>query len=66
MPRSIAPKEQDPQPKADPVSLLGPPADVPQPVSKEIVIGAVESRPTPAASPAPVVTTDSNGNIVIN
>ena len=65
MPRSTAPKEQEPQPKADPVSLIGPPAAVEQPVSEEIVIGKVESKPTPAAGPAPVVTTDKNGDIVI-
>lgn len=64
MPRSTA-KEQDPQPKADPVSLIGPPADVLQPVSKEIVIGEVEPKPAPVAGPAPVVTADNNGNIVI-
>lgn len=65
MPRSTAPKEQDSQPKADPVSLIGPPAVVEQPVSEDIVIGQVESKPTPAAGPAPVVTTADNGDIVI-
>jgi hypothetical protein len=48
------------------VSLVGPPAAVEQPVSKEIVIGKVESRPAPVAGPAPVVTTADNGDIVIN
>ncbi len=65
MPRSTAPKEQEPQPKADPVSLIGPPAVVEQPVSEEIVIGQVDAKPTRAADPTPVVTTASNGDIVI-
>lgn len=65
MPRSTAPKE--PQPQADaPVSLIGQPADVPQPgPSQEIVIDKVESKPAPGPVPAPVVTTDKNGDIVI-
>lgn len=65
MPRSTAPKEPAPQP--DPVSLVGKPADVPQPgPSQDIVIGKVEGKPAPAPVPAPVVTTDKNGDIVIN
>lgn len=65
MPRSTAPKEPSPQADA-PVSLIGQPADVPQPgPSQDIVIGKVESKPAPEAAPAPVVTTDKNGDIVI-
>jgi hypothetical protein len=66
MPRSTAPKETSPSPQqVDPTCLIGKPADVPQPVSEEIVIGKVDPKPQPAAAPTPVVTTDSDGNIVI-
>jgi hypothetical protein len=65
MPRLTAPKNQDSQSQADPVSLVGPPAVVEQPVSEEIVIGKEEPKAPRAADPTPVVTTASNGDIVI-
>lgn len=64
MPRSIAPKENSPQP--DPVSLISKENNVPeQGPSKEIVIGKVERKEPPAPAPTPVVTTDKDGTITI-
>jgi hypothetical protein len=54
-------------PQQDPVSLVGPPARVPQPAPySDIVIDVVEPRPVPQPDPTPVVTIDDNGSITIN
>lgn len=55
-----------PQPKANPVSLQGPPADVPQHgPTPDIVIGKVDSKPEPEAAPTPVVEYGDDGSITI-
>lgn len=55
-----------PAPQADPVSLVGPPARVPQPDPYEdIVVGRVEPRPKAQPSPAPVATYGDDGSITI-
>ncbi len=54
------------QPKANPVSLQGPPADVPQHgPTKEIVIGEVKAKPIPEPDPTPVVEYGDDGSITI-
>lgn len=64
MPRSIAPKDNSPQP--DPVSLINKESNVPEAVpSEDIVIGKVESQEPPAPAPDPVVTIDKDGTITI-
>lgn len=69
MPRSTAPKQQEPQqepqPANDPVSLIGKFADVPQPQAEEIIIGKVAESSAPAPAPKPVVTIDDDGSITI-
>ena len=64
------PQEQSPtpsqQPKANPVSLQGPPADVPQyGPTEEIVIGKVDPKPQPESAPTPVVEYGDDGSITI-
>ena len=55
-----------PQPKANPVSLQGPPADVPQPgPSPDIVIDKVDSKPVAEPDPTPVVEYGDDGSITI-
>jgi hypothetical protein len=54
------------KPSQNPVSLQGPPADVPQHgPSEDIVIGKVESKPMAQPGPAPVVVIDDDGSITI-
>jgi hypothetical protein len=54
-------------PQQDPVSLVGPPARVPQPDPYgDIVIDVVEPAPEMQPDPTPVVSTDDQGNITIN
>lgn len=55
-----------PSSQPDPVSLVGQPADVPQPgPSEEIVIGKVDPKPQPQPEPTPVVTYGKDGSITI-
>jgi len=54
------------KPSQNPVSLQGPPADVPQyGPTEEIIIGKVESKPVVEPGPAPVVVIDDDGSITI-
>jgi hypothetical protein len=54
------------QPSHNPVSLQGPPADVPQyGPTPEIVIGKVDPKPVAEPAPAPVVEIDDDGSITI-
>ena len=54
------------QPKANPVSLQGPPADVPQHgPSEDIVIGEVKAKPVAEPAPTPVVEYGDDGSITI-
>ena len=56
-----------PAPQADPVSLVGPPAQVPQQGPLEdMVVGHVEPKPKAQPSPAPVATFGDDGSITIN
>jgi hypothetical protein len=56
-----------PPSQTDPVSLVGPPAQVQQwGPTPDIVIDVVEARPTLAPDPTPVVTVDNDGSITIN
>lgn len=43
------------------VSLVGPPAEVPQPQPVEITIGEVPERPVQPEQPRPEVTVDEDG-----
>lgn len=55
-----------PAPQANPVSLVGPPAQVPeQGPTPEIVIGKVEAKPEPEPGPAPVAVYGEDGSITI-
>ena len=51
-PKPIVPDIKEPTPvkEGDPVSLIGPPADVPQPQPREITIGEVKEEPKAAPS----------------
>lgn len=54
------------QPKTNPVSLQGPPADVPQyGPTEEIVIGEVKAKPVAEPAPTPVVEYGDDGSITI-
>ena len=54
-------------PQADPVSLVGPPAQVEQwGPTPDIVIGKVDPSPAMEPDPEPVVTIDDKGSITIN
>ena len=56
-----------PLPQADPVSLVGPPAQVQQwSPTPDIVIDVVETPVAMAPDPTPVVTFGDNGSITIN
>ena len=56
-----------PASQPDPVSLVGPPAQVPQPSpGPDIVIGKVEPAAAMAPDSEPVVTFGDNGSITIN
>lgn len=48
------------------VSLVGPPAEVPQPQPSEITIGAVPDRKPEQAPERAEVTVDEDGTITIN
>lgn len=70
--RAATPQPQEPsptlsqQPSPNPVSLQGPPADVPQPgPTPEIVIGPVESTQVFVSAPTPVVEFGNDGSITI-
>ena len=55
-----------PRPQADPVSLVGPPARVPQPAPFEgMVVGHVEPKPKAPRAPEPVATYGDDGSITI-
>lgn len=55
-----------PAPQANPVSLVGPPAQVPERgPTPEIVIGKVEAKPKPEPGPAPVAVYGEDGSITI-
>ena len=55
-----------PRPQTDPVSLVGPPARVPQQgPTPDIVIGKVQAKAKSEPSPAPVATYGDDGSITI-
>ena len=56
-----------PAPQEDPVSLVGPPAQVEQwGPTPDMVVGAVEPRPKAPRAPEPVATFGDDGSITIN
>lgn len=65
---SQPPKDStSPEPSQAPVvSLVGPPAEVPQPQPSEITIGAVPDRKPEQAPERAEVTVDEDGTITIN
>ena len=63
-------REQSPmpsqRPQGDPVSLVGPPAQVPQlGPTPDIVIGKVQAKAKSEPSPTPVATYGDDGSITI-
>jgi len=61
------PPTPSPSPQQHQVSLVGPPAQVPQwGPTPDIVIDVVETMPEMQPDPTPVVTTGDDGSITIN
>ena len=55
------------RPQGDPVSLVGPPAQVQQwGPTPDMVIDHVKTRPVAEPDPTPVVTAEDDGSITIN
>ena len=69
-PKPIAPNIKEPAPvkEGDPISLIGPPADVPQPQPREITIPEIKEDPkasAPSTAACEVTRDDASRTITI-